>query len=280
MSRSFLILVTAIGAATAVAAIAIRHQDQNDPQIERPKANDSAAQSTPLRKSQPSVESPVPAQAQTNRSPMGQTVSKTLRVPVAPATAIQTQTSVVAQSNQRVAATLKRVVAQAKADSQTTASPNSNPYTSANAATVLSSQTFTSNSYRPATGSNPGGIQPNVPSPSAPVQDAPTAEQAESVEIELPPGARLPAALAPDSQDLPLTPAQQTIKDRVAADFLEQVQTSDPTGSNPTEWNRLALDADERLRKLIGHDAFNRMTLSASLEALGAGQVPEPVEPQ
>jgi hypothetical protein len=276
-----LFLILAISAAAVVAAIAIRHQDQNHLYVERPKAIDSGAQSAQSRTPQLSVESPVLLDSQPGRSPSIQTMSASPRLPVQPATVIQTQTSGVAPAPQQVAEALKRVVSQSKANSQTGASPPiSNPIATDATPTLFSSQSFGSNSYRPETGSGLRAIDSSVPAAAASVQDTPTAEAGETVEIELSPGARLPAALAADSQDLPLSPAQQTIKDRIAGEFLEQVQTADPTGSSLPEWNRLAIDADERLRKLIGHDAFNRMTLSASQEALGGSQVAEQLPQQ
>jgi hypothetical protein len=103
-----------------------------------------------------------------------------------------------------------------------------------------------------------------------------TANSQTSEEIQVPPGAKIPAALAGASQENDFSPAQISIKERIAQEFLEQTQsTAKPDGSDLATWNRLANDADERLRKMIGHDAFNRMSLSASQQALEAQNLPQ-----
>ena len=99
------------------------------------------------------------------------------------------------------------------------------------------------------------------------------------VEITVPAGARLPAALLQSNEGLNLaaafSSAQQKLADHLAMEFarevaqdeaLDQSGTATGTAQGPdpgllSRWRNHATKSDERFRSLFGYDAYNRESL-------------------
>jgi hypothetical protein len=93
------------------------------------------------------------------------------------------------------------------------------------------------------------------------------------MEMNVPRGARLPAAIVDASTNL--TPAQAEVLDRISEDFLDSAVSSNPgvddlqkNKSAQKKWSQSLMEANERYRSLYGVDAYNARTIQAAKEAL------------
>lgn len=93
------------------------------------------------------------------------------------------------------------------------------------------------------------------------------------MEISIPRGARLPAAIVDASKNL--TPTQTEVMDAISEKFLDSAMPSsnvpqDVTPKNISEkkWSQSLNEANERYRSLFGVDAYNAWTSQAAKEAL------------
>jgi hypothetical protein len=93
------------------------------------------------------------------------------------------------------------------------------------------------------------------------------------MEMNVPRGARLPAAIVDASANL--TPAQAEVLDRISEDFLDAAVTSNPgvddlkkNKAAEKKWSQSLIEANERYRSLYGVDAYNARTIQAAKEAL------------
>ena len=93
------------------------------------------------------------------------------------------------------------------------------------------------------------------------------------MEMNVPRGARLPAAIVDASANL--TPAQAEVLDRISEDFLDAAVTSNPgvddlkkNKAAEKKWSQSLMEANERYRSLYGVDAYNARTIQAAKEAL------------
>lgn len=97
----------------------------------------------------------------------------------------------------------------------------------------------------------------------------------------VPLGASLPASLVDPGEGA--TQAQINVLDRMADDFVRQVQapeteesaapatkpnTARPADQQPANWSAAAQAADERYRQLFGVEAYNAWSAAASKEGL------------
>jgi hypothetical protein len=108
-----------------------------------------------------------------------------------------------------------------------------------------------------------------------PIANLSNDSQSEGVdmEISIPSGARLPAAIVDASKNL--TPTQTEVMDAISEKFLDSAMPSsnvpqDPPQKNISEkkWSQSLNEANERYRSLFGVDAYNAWTSQAAKEAL------------
>ena len=93
------------------------------------------------------------------------------------------------------------------------------------------------------------------------------------IEMNIPQGARLPAAIVDASANL--TPAQAEVLDRISEDFLDSAITNNPGSDDlkknkaaEKKWSQSLMEANERYRSLYGVDAYNARSIQAAKEAL------------
>lgn len=244
------------------------------PEIAEPTSRpQTTSGSSPLANSSPESSRLTTAVTIPNSQPSQppQTASVPIVQNPAPATMETIVSQPPAQSPQQVATALRTMIANASVSNPSGNSASPQPGVLDTGSTQNPSASTSAPFVAPSGGIAIVPQQPASSPSSTPVaseiliENSPTGDV---LEIQFPPGARLPAALSSGPQDQELSPAQLSLKDAIAQDFLEQTATATPDGGDVAAWNRLAIEADERLRKMIGHDAFNRMALSASQEAI------------
>jgi hypothetical protein len=114
--------------------------------------------------------------------------------------------------------------------------------------------------------SSPNADQANKVSPSKPKVDM------EILEIVIPRGARLPAAILHSPNNL--SPQQAEVLDRISEEFLNSVMPETSESKESLEkidsklWSKSLNDANEKFRAVFGVDAFNAVTMQAAKEAL------------
>jgi hypothetical protein len=93
------------------------------------------------------------------------------------------------------------------------------------------------------------------------------------MEIPIPNGARLPAAIVDSSKNL--TSPQMEVMDSISEKFLDSAmpsstpaQNSSPQKTSDKNWSPSLNEANERYRSLFGVDAYNAWTSQAAREAL------------
>ena len=93
------------------------------------------------------------------------------------------------------------------------------------------------------------------------------------MEIPIPNGARLPAAIVDSSKNL--TSPQTEIMDAISEKFLDSAmpsstaaKDSSPQKTSEKNWSPSLNEANERYRSLFGVDAYNAWTSQAAREAL------------
>jgi hypothetical protein len=108
-----------------------------------------------------------------------------------------------------------------------------------------------------------------------PIGNLSKASQSEVVdmEISIPSGARLPAAIVDTSKNL--TPTQTEVMDAISEKFLDFAMPSfnvpqdvPPKNISEKKWSQSLNEANERYRSLFGVDAYNAWTSQAAKEAL------------
>ena len=108
-----------------------------------------------------------------------------------------------------------------------------------------------------------------------PIGNLSKASQSEGVdmEISIPSGARLPAAIVDASKNL--TPTQTEVMDAISEKFLDSAMPSSavtqdvfPKKNAEKNWSQSLNEANERYRSLFGVDAYNAWTSQAAKEAL------------
>jgi hypothetical protein len=108
-----------------------------------------------------------------------------------------------------------------------------------------------------------------------PIANLSKASQSEGVdmEISIPSGARLPAAIVDASKNL--TPTQTEVMDAISEKFLDSAMPSSavtqdvsPQKNAEKNWSQSLNEANERYRSLFGVDAYNAWTSQAAKEAL------------
>jgi hypothetical protein len=108
-----------------------------------------------------------------------------------------------------------------------------------------------------------------------PIANLSKASQSEGVdmEISIPSGARLPAAIVDASKNL--TPTQTEVMDAISEKFLDSAMPSSnvpqdvpPKNISEKKWSQSLNEANERYRSLFGVDAYNAWTSQAAKEAL------------
>ena len=108
-----------------------------------------------------------------------------------------------------------------------------------------------------------------------PIGNLSKASQSEGVdmEISIPSGARLPAAIVDASKNL--TPTQTEVMDAISEKFLDSAMPSSavtqdvsPQKNAEKNWSQSLNEANERYRSLFGVDAYNAWTSQAAKEAL------------
>lgn len=108
--------------------------------------------------------------------------------------------------------------------------------------------------------------QTNKVSPSKPKLDM------EILEIVIPRGARLPAAILHSPSNL--SPQQAEVLDRISEEFLNSIMPERFESKESLEkidlklWSKSLNDANEKFRAVFGVDAFNAVTMQAAKEAL------------
>lgn len=115
-----------------------------------------------------------------------------------------------------------------------------------------------------------GNLNQNLP-----IGNLSKASQSEGVvlEISIPSGARLPAAIVDASKNL--TPTQTDVMDAISEKFLDSAMPSfivpqdvPPKKNAEKSWSQSLNEANERYRSLFGVDAYNAWTSQAAKEAL------------
>jgi hypothetical protein len=93
------------------------------------------------------------------------------------------------------------------------------------------------------------------------------------MEISIPSGARLPAAIVDASKNL--NPTQTEVMDAISEKFLDSAMPSStvtqdvsPQKTSEQNWSQSLNEANERYRSLFGVDAYNAWTSQAAKEAL------------
>jgi hypothetical protein len=93
------------------------------------------------------------------------------------------------------------------------------------------------------------------------------------MEIPIPSGARLPAAVVDSSKNL--TSPQMEVMDAISEKFLDSAmpsstatKDSSPQKTSEKKWSQSLNEANERYRSLFGVDAYNAWTSQAAREAL------------
>jgi hypothetical protein len=108
-----------------------------------------------------------------------------------------------------------------------------------------------------------------------PIGNLSKGSQSEGVdmEISIPSGARLPAAIVDASKNL--TPTQTEVMDAISEKFLDSAMPSSivpqdvsPQKNAEKSWSQSLNEANERYRSLFGVDAYNAWTSQAAKEAL------------
>lgn len=93
--------------------------------------------------------------------------------------------------------------------------------------------------------------------------------------FELAPGMLAPAAVATTHEALPLNPAQETLKEKIADEFAREIEgaLADPITTSKAlgeTWSHAQKRADERFRLMFGNAAFVKQSAAAAREAMQA----------